>query len=79
MERGVPNATCVAALVDRLLHHADVTVLEGDSYRVRASEQEAAKRRKKEAMSLSLLPIQRRRLCLSIRADLVILCFPTHL
>jgi hypothetical protein len=30
-----------------LLHHADVTVIEGESYRVRESEQEAARRRKK--------------------------------
>ena len=37
-------------LLDRLLHHADVTVIEGESYRVRESEQETAARRK-EAMS----------------------------
>lgn len=43
-----PNATCIATLLDRLLHHADVTVLEGDSYRVRESEQEAAARRRKK-------------------------------
>lgn len=42
-----PNATCIATLLDRLLHHADVTVIEGDSYRVRESEQEAAARRRK--------------------------------
>lgn len=42
-----PNATCIAALLDRLTHHADVTVIEGQSYRVRESEQEAARRRKK--------------------------------
>ena len=30
-----PNATCIATMLDRLLHHADVTVLEGNSYRVR--------------------------------------------
>lgn len=41
-----PNAACIVALVDRLTHHADVTVLEGDSYRVRESELEAAARRK---------------------------------
>ena len=35
-----PNATCIVTLLDRLLHHADVTVIEGDSYRVRESEQE---------------------------------------
>jgi DNA replication protein DnaC len=43
-----PNATCIATLLDRLLHHADVTVLEGDSYRVRESEQEATARRRKK-------------------------------
>jgi len=42
-----PNAACIATLLDRLTHHADVTVLEGQSYRVRESEQEAAARRKK--------------------------------
>jgi len=43
-----PNATCIATLLDRLLHHADVTVIEGNSYRVRESEQEAAARRRKK-------------------------------
>jgi DNA replication protein DnaC len=42
-----PNATCIATLLDRLTHHADVTIIEGQSYRVRESEQEAASRRKK--------------------------------
>jgi len=41
-----PNATCIAALLDRLTHHADITVLEGTSYRVRESELEAAARNK---------------------------------
>jgi DNA replication protein DnaC len=43
-----PNATCIATLLDRLLHHADVTVIEGESYRVRESEQESAARRRKK-------------------------------
>ncbi len=42
-----PNAACIVTLLDRLLHHADVTKIEGDSYRVRESEQETARRRKK--------------------------------
>ena len=45
-----PNATCIATLLDRLLHHADVTVIEGESYRVRESEQEATARRKKKKL-----------------------------
>src|SRR5580700_1654769 len=43
-----PNATCIATMLDRLLHHADVTVLEGNSYRVRESERETAARRRKK-------------------------------
>lgn len=42
-----PNATSIATLLDRLTHHADITVLEGQSYRVRESEAEIAARRKK--------------------------------
>src|SRR4051794_21050880 len=33
------DATCIATLLDRLLHDGDVTVIEGDSYRVRESQQ----------------------------------------
>ena len=43
-----PNASCIVTLVDRLTHHADVTKLEGDSYRLRESELEAAARRRKK-------------------------------
>src|SRR5438067_747761 len=28
-----PNAACVTALIERLIHHADVIAIEGDSYR----------------------------------------------
>lgn len=43
-----PNASCVVTMLDRLLHHADVTVIEGNSYRVRESEMETTARRKKK-------------------------------
>jgi DNA replication protein DnaC len=43
-----PSATCIVTLLDRLLHHADVTAIEGDSYRKRESEQETAARRRKK-------------------------------
>ena len=43
-----PNATCIVSLLDRLTHHADITVIEGESYRRRESEQEAAERRKQD-------------------------------
>ena len=41
-----PNATCIATLLDRLTHHADVTLIEGKSYRLRESEIEALARKK---------------------------------
>lgn len=45
-----PNAACVVSLVDRLIHNAEIVVLEGDSYRLKEarerSEQRAQKRRK---------------------------------
>ena len=37
-----PNATCATALIDRVIHHADVIAIEGKSYRLREAEQSAA-------------------------------------
>lgn len=33
-----PNATCATALIDRVIHHADVIRIEGTSYRLREAE-----------------------------------------
>lgn len=41
-----PNATCLTTLLDRLTHHADVTLLEGDSYRTFESQRDAETRRR---------------------------------
>jgi len=43
-----PNAACIVTLLDRLLHHADVTAIEGESYRKRESELETAARRRRK-------------------------------
>lgn len=44
-----PNAACVVSLVDRLIHNAEILVIEGESYRAKEarerSEQRARKRR----------------------------------
>lgn len=50
-----PNATCIAALLDRLTHHADITLIEGTSYRVRESELEAEERKKRTYPKLMVL------------------------
>ncbi len=41
-----PNATSIGTMLDRLSHHADITVIKGPSYRLRESEAETAARRK---------------------------------
>lgn len=43
-----PNATCATALIDRVVHHADVIAIEGDSYRAREAEDSAKARRSKK-------------------------------
>ena len=43
-----PNATCATALIDRVVHHADVIVIEGESYRAREAEISAKARRSKK-------------------------------
>jgi len=40
-----PNATCATALIDRVVHHADVIAIEGESYRAREAEAQAKARR----------------------------------
>lgn len=42
-----PNATCLTTLLDRLLHHADVVVIEGESYRVFESQKETEAHRRR--------------------------------
>jgi DNA replication protein DnaC len=40
-----PSATCATALIERIVHHADVVKIEGESYRLRESELAANTRR----------------------------------
>lgn len=42
-----PNASCTVALIDRVLHHADVIAIEGNSYRRREAEARKNARQKK--------------------------------
>jgi DNA replication protein DnaC len=39
-----PNATCATALIDRVVHHADVISIEGKSYRAREADLDAKAR-----------------------------------
>ncbi|MCA9707703.1 MAG: IS21-like element helper ATPase IstB [Myxococcales bacterium] len=40
-----PNAACTTALIDRIVHHADVIAIEGDSYRRREAASKTQARR----------------------------------
>jgi DNA replication protein DnaC len=39
-----PSATCATALVERVVHHADIVKIDGESYRLRESKQDAESR-----------------------------------
>jgi DNA replication protein DnaC len=51
-----PNATCATALIDRVVHHADVIAIEGDSYRAREAEAQAKQRRSRRKDDLEPEP-----------------------
>lgn len=41
-----PNAACVVSIVDRLVHHSEILVIEGESYRMKEAKERAGKKRK---------------------------------
>lgn len=50
-----PNAACVVALIDRLVHHAEIIALRGDSYR-RKEAQERAQARSRQRPATARSP-----------------------
>ena len=41
-----PNAACVVSIVDRLVHHSEIVVIKGESYRMREAKERAARKKK---------------------------------
>jgi DNA replication protein DnaC len=41
-----PNAACVVSIVDRLVHHSEILVIEAESYRMREAKERAARKKK---------------------------------
>ena len=41
-----PNAACVVSIVDRLVHHSEILVIEGESYRMREAKERAGRKKK---------------------------------
>jgi DNA replication protein DnaC len=48
-----PNAACVVSLVDRLIHHAEILGLDGESYRHKEAQERAAARAAKRRRTKS--------------------------
>lgn len=44
-----PNAACVVSLIDRLVHHAEIILIEGGSFRLKEANQRNEQRRKQRA------------------------------
>lgn len=42
-----PNAACVVSLIDRLVHHAEVIALEGESYRLKEAKERTARQQQR--------------------------------
>jgi DNA replication protein DnaC len=41
-----PNAACVVSIVDRLVHHSEILVIEGESYRMKEAKERADRKHK---------------------------------
>jgi DNA replication protein DnaC len=44
-----PNAACVVSLIDRLIHHAEIIPIEGESFRLKEAKERHEQRRKQRA------------------------------
>ena len=44
-----PNAACVVSLIDRLVHHAEIIQIEGESFRLKEAKERNEQRRKQRA------------------------------
>ena len=48
-----PNAACVVALIDRLVHHAEIISIKGESYRHKEAQERAEAKTKKRKVARS--------------------------
>lgn len=49
-----PNATCVATIIDRLIHHCEIIEILGESYRLRESQERLAAKKKRRIATKNL-------------------------
>jgi len=51
-----PNAACVVSLVDRLVHHAEIITIQGESYRLKEAKERAEQRQQRQSAPASKRP-----------------------
>lgn len=51
-----PNAACVVSLVDRLVHHAEIITIQGESYRLKEAKARAEQRQQTRTATLRVNP-----------------------
>jgi DNA replication protein DnaC len=44
-----PNASCVVSLIDRLVHHSEIIIIEADSFRLKEAKEQTQKRKESRA------------------------------
>jgi len=44
-----PNAACVVSIIDRLVHHAEIIQIDGESFRLKEAKEQAQKRQQQRA------------------------------
>ena len=47
------NASCLVSIIDRLVHHAEIITIDANSFRLKDSEEEAAKRKQARKVKLA--------------------------
>ena len=51
-----PNAACVISIVDRLIHHSEIIVIEGESYRIKEAKERAGRKKRRPSKSKRTAP-----------------------
>jgi DNA replication protein DnaC len=51
-----PNAACTVALIDRLVHHAEIVAIKGESYRRKEAQERTEQRARKRRSAAGAAP-----------------------
>ena len=51
-----PNAACVISIVDRLIHHSEIIVIDGESCRIKEAKERAGRKKQRPSKSKRTAP-----------------------